>query len=585
MIKIFLVAILAMFLSVGCNKIDIKTPFEINGENYSATYKEGIDFYSQLAKLSPKASLLEYGVSDSGEPIYLFVLSKKIIEDKNSLAFNKKTVILINNDIHPGEPAGVDATMMLARDMLKVDSLKRLLEHVVIGIIPYYNVGGALNRNSTSRANQVGPESYGFRGNAKNFDLNRDFIKSDSRNAKVFAQIYQDLKPHIFVDNHTTNGADYQYPLTLISTQKDKMNPLLADFMTEQMVPHIEGKMEERGYEIVPYVNSIGQTPENGIVGFLETPRYSSGYASLFNAISFISEAHMLKPFETRVWATYHFNKELIEFCSARSEEINTNKATADKATQTQSKFDLTWELDTSKVTLIDFKGFEAEYRKSEVTGQDRLYYNRDKPFTRKIRYLNNYQGKMSAVKPEAYIIPQAYAAVADLLKLNGVKVQKILKPQSIEIESYYIEDFQTIKNPFEGHYLHFGTSVRPETQNYEVKKGDFIVYCNQTSNNFIVHVLEPEGTDSYFNWNYFDAILGQKEYFSSYVFEDTAAELLRTTPKLKTEFETKKSQDPEFASNARAQLDYIYKNSPYYEKSHLRYPIRRLLDASQLVK
>ncbi|MFT7297253.1 MAG: hypothetical protein ACI81S_001007 [Sphingobacteriales bacterium] len=585
MMKFRFGCLIAFLMLAGCNKIDVKTPFEIKGDNYSASYEEGIAFYTQLAKLSPKASLLEYGVSDSGEPIYLFVLSKKIIEDKNSLQFNKKTVVLINNDIHPGEPAGVDATMMLARDILKVDSLTRLLEHVVVGIIPYYNIGGALNRNSTSRANQVGPEEYGFRGNAKNLDLNRDFIKSDSRNAKVFAQIYQDLAPHVFVDNHTTNGADYHYPLTLISTQKDKMNPLLADFMTQQMVPHIERRMKEKGYEVVPYVNSIGQTPEMGIIGFLETPRYSSGYASLFNAISFISEAHMLKPFETRVWATYNFNKELLEFCSSRSEEINSNKISADKATQTQPNFELTWELDTNEKVLIDFKGYDAEFRQSEVTGLQRQYYNRDKPFTKKVKYFNKYRPTTVKSKPEAYIVPQAYSEIVDLLKLNGVKIQKITKSQNIEVESYYIDNYQTLGGPFEGHYLHYNTSVRWESQSYELKKGDFLVYCNQVRNNFIVHVLEPEGTDSYFNWNFFDAILGQKEYFSSYVFEDTAAELLRANPKLKIDFESKKSQDVEFASNARAQLNFIYKNSEYYEKSHLRYPIRRLLDGSQLSK
>ena len=79
----------------------------------------------------------------------------------------------------------------------------------------------ALNRNSTTRTNQNGPESYGFRGNARNYDLNRDFIKSDTKNAKTFAQIFHLVQPDVFIDNHVSNGADYQYILNsfIYSTQ------------------------------------------------------------------------------------------------------------------------------------------------------------------------------------------------------------------------------------------------------------------------------------------------------------------------------------------------------------------------------
>ena len=67
-----------------------------------------------------------------------------------------------------------------------------------------------------------------------------------------------------------------------------------------------------------------------------------------------------------------------------------------------------------------------------------------------------------------------------------------------------------------------------------------------------------------------------QKEYFSSYVFEETALELLEADPSLAKAFQAKKEADPTFAKNARAQLDFIYKRSPYYEKTHQRYPVVR---------
>ncbi|ULT24781.1 hypothetical protein KUH03_38790 [Sphingobacterium sp. E70] len=92
------------------------------------------------------------------------------------------------------------------------------------------------------------------------------------------------------------------------------------------------------------------------------------------------------------------------------------------------------------------------------------------------------------------------------------------------------------------------------------------------------METLEPEAIDSYFNWNFFDAILGQKEYYSAYVFEDTAAKLLKEDKDLKSAFDKEKASNPKFAADGKAQLDWVYKHSNYYEKSHLLYPIFRIM-------
>jgi hypothetical protein len=108
--------------------------------------------------------------------------------------------------------------------------------------------------------------------------------------------------------------------------------------------------------------------------------------------------------------------------------------------------------------------------------------------------------------------------------------------------------------------------------------KGDYLVPTSQKGVKYLLEAFEPEGVDSFFNWNFFDTILQQKEHYSDYVFEDTAAKLLKENPALKTELETKKQNDVEFAKNPEAQLDWIYKHSVYYEKAHLQYPVYRLL-------
>ena len=100
----------------------------------------------------------------------------------------------------------------------------------------------------------------------------------------------------------------------------------------------------------------------------------------------------------------------------------------------------------------------------------------------------------------------------------------------------------------------------------------------NQTANRFLVETLEPVGEDSYFAWNFFDAILGQKEGYSSYSFEDTAAAYLKKNPALRAQLEQRRSTDTAFAKSAGAQLNFVYQNSPFFEPVHLRYPVYRLL-------
>src|SRR5690606_10274193 len=258
-------------------------------------------------------------------------------------------------------------------------------------VTPVYNVDGMLNRNSGTRANQLGPESYGFRGNARNLDLNRDYIKTESGNAKAFQEIFQEWQPDIFVETHTSNGADYQYVMTLIATQKDKLQPVLGNYMHQEMLPELYAEMQKAGFPMTPYVNSKDETPESGIVDFLESPRYSTGYAALFNTIGFMPETHMLKPFKQRVESTYKLLEIYIKMVNRDAEKIGKLRAQAWVETLKQTQFPLSWKLNEQKSEQISFLGFEAGYKKSEVSDADRLYYDRNQPFERKISYFNTY--------------------------------------------------------------------------------------------------------------------------------------------------------------------------------------------------
>ena len=551
------------------------TPFERSGKKETATYTEAIAFYQQLVKTFPQQSkLFTYGSTDFGKPLHLLVLSKQKIFDPATLRKSDKRILLINNGIHPGEPEGIDASMLFARDLLKNNTLP---DNVVICIIPVYNIDGSHNRSGTSRANQNGPIAYGFRGNAKNYDLNRDFIKTDSKNSQAFQQIFNTWQPEIFVDTHTSNGADYQYTMTLIPTQKDKLNPILANYLTKTLVPDLYGKMKVKGYELIPYVNSINETPDEGITGFMESPRYSTGYAALHNCIGFMPETHMLKSFDKRVESTEKLLQTYVTIIARDAKIIGENKRKADEFTAQQKDFPLDWKLNRSVYDSIEFKGFVAKQKPSEVSGLSRLYYDRNEPFTKKIKYWDTFEPSIIVTKPIAYLIPKAWDKVIGLLKLNHVKMQQLVADTKLHLQMYYIGEMRTGTRPYEGHYQHSGVNLTPMVQDVQFYEGDYVVYVNQTTNRYIIETLEPQSVDSFFNWNFFDSILGQKEGYSAYVFEDTAADLLRKDPELRKKLEAEKLKKTDMAKSAIAQLDFVYKNSDFHEKTFMRYPIGRM--------
>ncbi|UYZ60374.1 M14 family metallopeptidase [Hymenobacter latericus] len=558
-------------------KPDWRTPFEKGDGNTTATYAECIAYYQRLAAAYPEIKVRETGSTDVGLPLHEVVISADGDADPASTRQKNRRVLLIQNGIHPGEPEGIDASMMLARDLVQLKKLRPLLRNVTVVIIPIYNVDGALSRNSTTRANQNGPREYGFRGNARNLDLNRDYIKQDSRNARTFAELFRKWQPEVFVDTHTSNGADYQYTMTLIATQKDKLHPALSEYLTKRLLPALYGGMEKKKWPLTPYVDFEGRTPDaRGLQGFLETPRYSTGYATLFNTVGFVTETHMLKAYKPRVQATYDFLQVLLGQVNTDAAAIATARAEADRQTAAQRQFALAWQLDTTQAETLSFRGYEGKTKPSEVSGQPRLYYDRKAPFTKAIPYYNTFRPTVQATAPRAYLVPQAWGEVIERLQRGGLQLQRLTRDTTLTTEVYFIEDYKTGQRPYEGHYVHNQVRVRPAQRSVAFRRGDYVVWLNQPQNRLAVETLEPQATDSYFAWGFFDSILQQKEYFSDYVFEDVAAELLRQKPELRQQLEARKKADPAFAQSAAAQLDWVYRQSANYEPTHLRYPVAR---------
>lgn len=570
-----------LFISACTDVLDsseLSTPYEDSGGRETASYEEGLAWWQKLETASPFVCVQKVGETDAGLPLHLVIINAGKNFSREKIAASGKTIWLINNGIHPGEPDGIDASMLFARDILSATDFKQRFANTVLLIIPFYNVGGALDRNCCSRSNQNGPESYGFRGNARNLDLNRDFAKCDSKNAQSFNQLYASWDPDIYLETHVSNGADYPYTMTYLSTQADKLGASLGNYIRTTLNPALFKAMAAKGDEMIPYVNVHGQSPDSGYAAFNDSPRYSTGYAALHHSVGLLTETHMLKPFDERVASTHRFLHCLADEIIAKGDDIKKLRAQAAEEALHQRQFPIEWEIDSAKASKLLFKGYRAYFDSSKVTGLPQLYYDRSQTWENEIAYYEAFKPTLIINAPAYYLVPSAWSEVVDRLKWNGVEMKLIEKDTLMKLSAYEIIDYESSKQPFEGHYVHYATKTEEQ---FWVKKlranSYFLINTAQLKKRFIVEMLEPSAPDSYFNWNFYDEILQQKEWFSAYVF-DKEAEILLEDEGLKTSFEAMKANDPSFTMSPMPQLYYLYKNSDHYEREHhMIYPVYRI--------
>lgn len=552
-----------------------QTVFELSQGRETATYEELISFYQNLDQAHDILEMREVGPTDAGYPLHVLLLSNDRNFNLASWQAKGKLVVFINNGIHPGEPDGIDASMILARDICL--GKKRLPDNIALAIVPVYNIGGCLNRNAYTRVNQQGPSEYGFRGNAQNLDLNRDFSKCDSREAASFTRLFRSLDPDIFIDTHVSDGADFQHVMTLISTQYDKLGEPAGTWMRDEYEPMLYEGMRKKGHAMIPYIDFGATDLKKGWKMFEDAPRYSSGYAALFGTLSFMPETHMLKPYAQRVKATIDLLDVFLESASEKADLIKDIRKRWKEKISRQDQFAIQWKRDSGRHRMMEFRGYETDSSISKATGLKRMYYDHGRAYTQMIRYYDGFQPAKIIEKPKAYIIPRGWPDVLDRLHWNGVRIDTLTRDSLFRLGVYHIADYQSSTMPYEKHFRHRSVSLMRSEETVLCKKGDYIIHTNQASNNYIIQMLEPEAEDSYFRWNFFDGMLQQKEGYSDYRWDELAAEVLASDSALAKAVADRKKADPEFARNHSAILYYIYKFSKYFEPAYRRYPVYRL--------
>ena len=553
-----------------------ETVFERSLGQESPTYQEMMDYYRTLSAAYPGVmKLVELGESDANYPLHALMLSLEGDFDRDQWVAKGSLVVLINNGIHPGEPDGIDASMMLVRDAAM--GRQKLPANTVLVVIPCFNIGGMLQRSPYHRVDQEGPREFGARGNSQNLDLNRDFMKADAAETRSLIRAIEWVNPLVLIDNHVSNGADYQHVMTLLSTQSEKLGGAMGRLLREELEPEAYRRMKDAGFPMVPYVNHWGTTPEKGWDAYLEGPRYLSGYGAVRNIYSFVPETHMLKPFADRVRATYALNVALIETFAKHREAAAKAVEAQRKAESAAVRLPVAWTIDTTQVNRVPFLGYQRGTKPSEVSGQPRLFYDRSKPFSMDVAYRDVAVATQWADIPEAYIIPRGWTEAWSRLTAHGISYRELKRDTTLRVEVTYIEGYKAGAQPYEGHFTLRDIKTRRDTLEVQFLAGDYLVPANQSHRRYLAEALEADAPDGLLAWGFFNAVLQQKEGFSGYAFEDTAAKLLRERPALRAALEAKKASDADFAGDGDAQLNWLFKQTEYYELRHRRYPVYKL--------
>ena len=584
---------LALFLgaiTLSTQAADWTTPAEASEFRTTPSYAQTLAYLQRLQQAAPtKIKLESFGVTPQGRPMTVVIASSDGTFTADAARTAHKPIVLLQAGIHPGEIEGKDAGLMLLRDIAVTDKYPHLLDHVVLVYIPVYSVDGHEYSSPYNRINQNGPESMGFRGQSQYLNLNRDYIKADAPETLAWLKLWQTWLPDFLIDVHTTDGADYQYDLTWYTEDPHKLDPAVAAWQHKVMVEQAIPAYEKLGHLASIYLEfKDGRDPRKGIQNFGSGPRFSTGYAAMQNRPGLLIETHMLKTYAVRVHAVYDLLRVLLEDINRNPAALlaATHQADADTIARTgdaHTQVPLTFKLDP-KPTTFELKGYAFTQTHSDISNDTWIQYDPGKPVTYRIDNRNDLLPDLSITPPAAYIVPGEWKTIIDKLDAHGIAYRRIGHPmKQVDATAYQLDQPKWADVPFEGHLMLQSFSMHAQPIELTLPAGSVIVPMNQPAANVAIQLLEPQASDSLLHWGYLNAIFEPKEFGEPRVMEKLAREMMAKDPKLKAEFEQKLHDDPAFAANSRARLNFFFMRSPWYTVQRVgAYPVLRV-DAAQL--
>ncbi|TMO10972.1 M14 family metallopeptidase [Pseudoalteromonas sp. S558] len=551
----------------------LTTDFELSGGEISPDYAGTVAFVDRLVAANPTQFKSQtIGYSNSKRAIKMLVASEQGFFEAGKMANSTKPTIFIQAGIHAGEIDGKDAMFMLLRD-IATGKRRDILKKVNILFIPILNVDGHERSSVFNRINQRGPAKMGFRTNANNLNLNRDFTKLDTPEVRSVLKVINDYNPNLYIDVHVTDGADYQYDVTYgYNPVFSSESPAVSDTLNQFFKPVIDNTLAEQGHTPGPLVFVMDKRDfKKGLAGWVATPRYSNGWGDLKSLPTILVENHSLKPYKQRVLGTYVFLDGVINALSTHSHEL----ANAVKKEQEFVPKQLIVKRGYAKQadTIAQFKGIEYSSSMNALSGQNEVKYLGKAHTYIDLPIYWQKDVEHTVEVPKAFFIPPVYSDIIEKLKLHGVSVNKLEGANTQPLKVAKVTEHSFDKAPYEGRFRVSASFDYLPVINIDLD-GWYQVTTQQKVGELAVHLLHPEAPDSFFAWGEFNTIFQQTEYMENYALIPYARKMLKDKPTLALAFDKKINDDKAFSLDPDARLNWLYEHSPFYDQAYLKYPI-----------
>lgn len=550
------------------------TPAESRGLKTTPTYAETIAWLERLVAAAPELEMVSLGKSGEGRDVWMVIASSDRAFTPGELARTGKPIVLAQAGIHAGEIDGKDAGLMLLRDLSVRGKKRALLARAAFLFVPILNVDGHERASPHARMNQRGPEVMGWRTNARNLNLNRDYAKLDTPELRAVIGAINAWQPDVYVDLHVTDGIDYQYDVTWGSTGSHAWSPQTAVWLEDVLRPALARDLEIMGHvpgRLIFPVDNADVT--KGLWNWTATPRFSDGYGSARHLPTILVENHSLKPYPQRVLGTYVWLESLLRHVGERGGELRA--AVTEDRRRRPEPLPLTFIAPAERAPEpIGFRGVEQRSEPSKVSGAARTVWT-GKPVQLEVPLVSPTTPGITVPRPKAYWIPPAWTEVIERLALHGVVLERTTAPREVEVEMYRLTEAVVDPTPTEGRVRVTATPVL-ERRREVFPAGSVRVATDQPLGDLAMMLLEPASPDSFFQWGFFLGVLQRTEYYEDYVMEPLAEQMLAQDPALRAEFEKKLGEDAAFAADPQARLRWFYPRTPYYDERYLLYPVAR---------
>ena len=546
------------------------TPAELTQLRTTPRYDETIAYLRRLVAAAPQLRMVSLGKSPEGRDIWMVIASKERAFTPDALRRTGKPIVFAQAGIHSGEIDGKDAGLMLLRDMTVRGTKRELLDRANFLFVPIYSVDAHERVSRYSRINQRGPEESGWRTNARNLNLNRDYVKADALETRAMVRALRDWQPDLYIDLHVTDGADYQYDVTYGWNGPAGHSPSIARWLDSSLRPAVDSGLRALGHIPGPLI--FTEDPLLGIGSGQSDPRLSNGYGDARHVASILVENHSLKPYDQRVLGMYVFLENVLRLIGRDAAALR-QATMADRARRVDA-VPLSWRVPEGTPPTVELLGIESRRALSPISG-DVLIEFAGKPVTARVPFVDANQVATSVARPVAYWIPAAWHDVIDLLDLHGIPYERIAQPREVDVEMVRLRDPKFATQQFEGH-VRVTATEKPERRHERFPAGSVRVSTDQPLGTLAVLLLEPSSPDSLFQWGFFNSILSPTEYVEAYVMEPMAEKMLAEDPKLAEEFRKKVAEDAAFRADSRGRLQWLYERTPFYDERALLYPVGR---------